>query len=636
MSYDDKKDTVIGYVEQEKGDTSARFKVLGYRNAENEFSSNTSYFKPHGKVFCPSFFKSESFPKTIKNQKTVYEFSCISSTSYDPNLDWDYYYVDIRKPMNPLPRLIKVGWTENDIGLNEKRFLNALSIEGAWQAYPYNPIENILFEEVKFIDGVFSPVKGKEIQGYSVPEESFIRFKIPSIKSIEYFLPNLQRTIFKGKPKAVIDFMTISQLKDWLKEKIRTHSNLDMGSLQKVNELVNKLPTDIDILDQKRLSRARNYLESITLTDENLQLLLTSDSSIGRELKAQLDSLKKEYEAEWKESLQTSFNIEISDHEKKRSTFRTEIESLEKAKTEVLNKKQLKEKELRTLDDDLKVKTEEVQKIETHKELIFSTVQALASVKSSEKGSNGAPAYSNETTKMAKLFTVEGRMPFDPSSAQSIQSELFGIEDFLITSLRKTTKVSYPEAKSVVDVLKHKASFIPSVSWAYALAYLVGNSNVMNLTVEYDWLHHADFSKYGLQAYWERAHENPEEIHFLVLQNINIVPSECSLLPLLEVLSGVRPVLEGTNLGVPSNLYCLATVVTTKGDHAMGVALKPDLFQSWGAFLKPNSSIFTTYTSLNELDRGVTCEQLKDATFRMLDIQQLQTSSSAKELYYGF
>ncbi len=185
-------------------------------------------------------------------------------------------------------------------------------------------------------------------------------------------------------------------------------------------------------------------------------------------------------------------------------------------------------------------------------------------------------------------------------------------------------------------MLRIRSSFIPSVSWAYALAYLVGTSNVMTLTVEYDWLHYADFSNQGLQEYWKMAHNNPDQNYFLVIQNINMIPSECSLLPLLEVLSGVRPVLEGTDLGVPLNLYCLATVVSTQGDKAMGITLKPELFQTWGAFSEPNGLLLTTYHLLSEIEVSVSPKQLKDSLFGKTNVDQQSIIESTKALYYAF
>lgn len=634
MSYNYEMDTVIGYVESPKGITSAQFSVFGYINTNNEYISGNTEFEPYGKVFCPSFFAIESIPLSVKNYETVIKFYCTPSISYEPSSEKDCYSVDTSRTITPLPRLFKVGWTEDDFGIGEKRFKNIMSFPGIWQAYPYNPRIKILFEEVKFDDGKLSPVTGKEIRGFSITDPVFMEFKVPTNNKISYFLQDVIESAFFGEPKQYIDFMTPNQLKGWIKEKLTHHSQLDQGLMIKLRTLINGLPPQTELLDQIRLERAKKHLDNLQLTDRELQAVVTSESPIGIELRKQLESLKAKFEEEWVEKLKKDFESKRKDLKLQILSLEEQINSILDENQKILNEKLTNQNELSDLIECVKTKTLEVQELEKNKGLIISTIKILADVKPSSPSVTFPPSpyYTKNYKMMSEIYVVENRRKQFESSSCGFD----GIEDFLITNLKRRAKISDTNAKMIIDVLRFRASFIPSVSWAYALANVVGNSNVMNLAVEYDWLHFADFLNHGLQEYWIKANANPDQTFFLVIQNINMVPSECSLLPLLEVFSGTRPVLEGTGLGIPSNLYCLATVVTTKGEHAMGVPLKPDFYQTWGAFSEPNATLFLQYSSFADLEYSVTPRQLMDTFLGKTSIEQPVVIGKTKESYYAF
>jgi len=634
MSFNYKTDTVIGYLESKKGSDSAQFAVLGYRNINDEYTPSNLDFSPNGKVFCPSFFAIESIPSNAKNYETVFIFSCSESYAHEADSLKDLYSVNIHEPINCLPRMIELPWTEEQIGLGDQKFENLMSDDNTWFAYPYNSETKILFEVVKFEDGKFSPFKGKEIGGYTIIDSNFIQFKVPTNNRISYFFPELLKPLKKKKPEIYLDFMTRSQLKGWIKELIKEYSKLDEDSSKQLRTLVNSLPVESGFLHKIRLARAKDYLQNISLTNKELKLLLASNSSVGKELQKQISTLRNDYESEWRKEFQSEFYKIEKNFETKRSILNTEIKSIEMLNASTLNALQLKQSDLDTLIDSVKKKAYEVQELEKHKELIFSLAKGFshAGINSSGEALLESFLPPIHTCKKVEIYTVANRkIQFDPNS-----SRYDDIEDFLVSSLKKKITISDKDASVIVDVLKLQSSFIPSVSWAYILANLVGNSNVMTLTVEYDWLHYKDFSRHGLHEYWETAHNHPEITYFLVIQNINMVPSECSLLPFLEVFSNVRPVLEGTGLGIPSNLYCLATVVSTKGKHAMGVPLEPELFQSWGAFLEPNNSQFKVDKSLCGLQKTVTTVQLNDSSFRQLNNEKQSDITKAKALYYDF
>lgn len=341
MSFDFTSDTVIGYVDTKKGENSAQLSVLGYMKSDGSFFySSKVIFPPIGKVFCPSFFALDSFPDSVKNYKTVIMFSCIKSKEDTTNTHKDYYSVDIYRPMLPLPRLVKVSWTESTIGLSEKVFKDCLSIGGSWQAYPYNTKTGILYEEVKYDEGKFAPVKGKEIQGFSIQDQKFKEFSVIDHSPVIYCLPDDIQPIFSGEPRLSIDFMTIHQLKGWIKDKFTEYAKLDQGMMQQIRALVNGLPENSDNLDQIRLNRAKSLISNLSLTNEELAFLISEDNSlIGKEIHKQIEFMKETYFADWEKGLQEKYAGIRADLDFKNTTLENEVNNIEKQITEMKKRK---------------------------------------------------------------------------------------------------------------------------------------------------------------------------------------------------------------------------------------------------------------------------------------------------------
>jgi len=619
MNFDSATDTVIGYVDCKKGENSAQLIVIGYLKSDGLFVKGNVEFPPNGKVFCPSFFAIESLPDSYRRTKAVVKFSCIWSKEDTTNSYYDRYHVDLNNPLVPLPRLLAVSWTEDTIGLSEKTFEDCLSIDGCWQAYPYNPETGTLYEEVKFDEGKFFPVKGKEIRGFPLHKDLFERFSVGVLPSIEYCLPHAIQSVFTGDPKHSIDFMTIHQLKRWIKEKLNEYAKLDQGLMQQIRTQVNALPEEVDELDRIRLKRANLLLKNLDLTDKELCTMIASNtSSIGMELHNQIVSLKETYVEDWKKELLGKFERERIELDLKNAGLSKQANDIEQQIALLETHKKSLETEIRKQDEVLESQRSELKVIDENRTLIVSTLKVMA---------NGSPfsqiihnPVNTSRVQRALIFSVEKRDSVFPPTEDD------DLEEYLIRTLKRGLRIDNDSAQSVINVFKNRASFIPSVSWAYALAYLLGNTKVMNLTVEYDWLHFSDFCEHGLLEFWSMAYQQPETTFILVLQNINIVPSECSLLPLLEVLSGIRPTLEGTQYDrVPSNLYCLATVCSSSGDHAMGIPLKKELFQSWGAFIASESSGSINYHSLMQIDVGISPKMIEDLLFGHIN-PDLQTN----------
>ena len=112
--------------------------------------------------------------------------------------------------------------------------------------------------------------------------------------------------------------------------------------------------------------------------------------------------------------------------------------------------------------------------------------------------------------------------------------------------------------------------------------------------IEHDWLHYRDFCENGLISIWNEAGEENDKNFILVLEDLNITQPECGLTPLLDVINGYRPVLEGTSLGLPENLKIFATVIPrneVRNEENIGLKLSKELFSpKWKQFGNYNKS----------------------------------------------
>ncbi len=94
-------------------------------------------------------------------------------------------------------------------------------------------------------------------------------------------------------------------------------------------------------------------------------------------------------------------------------------------------------------------------------------------------------------------------------------------------------------------------------------------------------MHYDDFINRGLLDFWNHCWNDMETNYVLVLDTLNLTQVECGLKPLLDVIGGLRPNLQGTTLGLPQNVKIFATVVSVK--DTIGLPLTPRLFSKWGA-----------------------------------------------------
>ena len=101
--------------------------------------------------------------------------------------------------------------------------------------------------------------------------------------------------------------------------------------------------------------------------------------------------------------------------------------------------------------------------------------------------------------------------------------------------------------------------------------------------IEPDWLHFSDFWKNGLGAIWKSAHDYPDKLHFLFLEDINMSSPECYARPLLDMITGIRMLIPFGKTQYPGNLKIIATKISTENPE-IGLPLIRTNFHGMGMY----------------------------------------------------
>ena len=179
--------------------------------------------------------------------------------------------------------------------------------------------------------------------------------------------------------------------------------------------------------------------------------------------------------------------------------------------------------------------------LQNNKEIIYETIKAIMKCN-----------ITNQEVQLVKqnIYTEEADLPVN---------EYFDSE-FEYSLINKNTKY----------ILSNKFSLIPSVSYVYAIANSIGNSKVLNLSVEYDWLHYSDFVEHGLLDFIKEAHANSRRFYFLNFDNVNIIPMDCGFSSIFKVFNKELQYFENSTLNLPQNLFISATILPTKNETDIG------------------------------------------------------------------
>lgn len=522
-----------GRVAEQKG-TSARIEVLSYKkNGKNITSPGEikQNFPPHGYVFAPGFFEQDDdYPID-----TLIEFTTSPVLSYKGG-NADSIRMDVARGCKA------VGFRV--FHMTKEIFVNEFSInQPILKNYIHDDLSHFYLRNNGFYYGPFKTANSDVIPkvGTSVNKYQY-DFKEYACGAKYYIL---------FEPSAVvtrIDCMTPNQLANFFRDQVRNQAvNLDINLIKKTFDTL-----QLDELDKARISRLFKTIEHFEITKNEFKELAAASEKLKMCYQKALDQAVDELKADV---------IEPLNAQKKQLT--AEIESL-------LQKKQQLFKDNEAYSKSLGIVKKELQDISDNKERLIQDIK-IHSLIEQARG-----------VVQARLSTYEERT-FLGSGApfSSLEAFIKLVNNTIETRENGTSMYAYSVIYQFRDA---RCFYTENIQAILQIARLSNNCKVLIQQVEPDWLKFESLYENGLRQIWQSAHENPEIIHFLILEDLNMASIECYGKPLLDILSGVRTQLPGPRTGWPKNLWIFGIPLLQAEGHQFGLPLIKSTFKGWGYF----------------------------------------------------
>jgi len=529
---------VIGIVSEKRGKNCARIEVIGFTKNKiftRDKNEILNEFKHEGFVFTPSL----NFDKFEIN--SLIEFS-INHQSEGREIDKVLMDTKHEPKKVGIPVLtIKEKFIRDDLWIDLSLLNNYDDIFEHTNFYISD--FSYLYGPFKVINKQIFPKIGKEVSKYKIEDLISYNYK-------HYLITSPIDEITK------IDCMTQSQIGDWLKDHIKSlGSGLKFDEIKKMLERI-----DFSGLDKTRLERALKSLNQISLGIDELKML--ADNS---------ELLRKSYIT----------NLMIVKHDLKQEV----LDPINKEKTILLSDIEKLANSIEKLQDDEKFNLLKVENLKKECELIVKEKDRLindiiihSKVKElSQKNSN------NILTFEIQIFENKGELYNNLDDFISVFTKSFESTDIIDNNF----------TKNIIYQLKDSRCLLSNnVKMILNLAKLTNNSKIILQQVEPDWLKFKYLFENGLKQIWESAHESPEIIHFLILQDINMASIECYGKPILDLASGVRVKIPGLNTSWPKNLWLIGIPLDVAENPEFGFPLMKNTFNDWGAFPKIPTELF--------------------------------------------
>lgn len=559
MIFNNKTDRVVGKLNYFGNNQNGEIIVKGIYLNNSEYKSArilniNEEFPPNGKVFVSDI--TGLIEKEINNGDYI-EFSTLSKLERQSPLLDDYAMDLYKEQIKILPNIVLAGYLRK-VGYDYKYKIINKEISDETEAYLYDNKNHIIYEKITGLTGnrirasLRTSVRGIR---YNIEEDNnLLEFDNQIGYMTKFFFPNFNSGEFIDE----IDLSNEDQKIKWFKDEIKDLNKFDSENFPRINKILNILK-DKDILIDSSIAKNRiQYIEDniheTLFSDSEIKKILRKNSNIGNFLLDQIVQNKDNY----------CKNI-FKDIEKEKKEIDDKLEKLNKGKTKLdfeIKKLQTSLVSLRNLKASLE---KDVQGLKDNENLIYLSLKTQLQTGIENLSIDDKITHKNKNS-------LSCNIEYD---IYKVESDLKMIEkDDLEDCLDKNSKI-----QKALAIVKNKYSFIPSISWTYSLAHFLGNSEVLNLSVEYDWLHYNDFVKNGLIEFIEQAKNSPNKFFFLHFDNLNMIPLDCGFSPIFKVFKKEKPFFNGTTLSVPSNVFVTATILSTKTEKCVGNPI-PDNYKS--------------------------------------------------------
>jgi hypothetical protein len=171
----------------------------------------------------------------------------------------------------------------------------------------------------------------------------------------------------------------------------------------------------------------------------------------------------------------------------------------------------------------------------------------------------------------------------------------------------------------------YKTILVKDIAIGVAIAESTNNCKYIIQQVEADWLHFKDFWNNGLGSLWQSAKENPSQMHFLLLEDMNMSSPELYARPLTDILRGIRKQIPFGKTSFPENLRIIGTLAPVE-DPKIGLPIFEQTFKDWGE-IGFRGNIFKTNEIKVINEDGYLSPSILNETFfpDELDIEEIQS-----------
>jgi hypothetical protein len=539
---------IKGTILRRRGEHNAEIRIWAFKEGTQwnyDESEITDAFGDDNTVFTPAFFSTY----TQFSQNDLVEIS-ISNINHDTDP-----YSTIRHT-----NCINTGFRLIELPLNAFITENSLNLDVL--SFDVNTHSDIYFHNGNFLFGPFKK------------ENQSIKPKIgKEVGKFEYsgglIIPSEDKLYILDAPrekKCDIDCMTTDQLVDFLKTKLMNISAIDFNSLRKQFSI-----TQLNGLEQERLQKAQKYLSELELNYTIIKNLINENTEFKQIFENAVSKCQDDIKVEFEIKTIQPLKAKIDEIEKEINNKRLEKEKADS----VLNKAK---KELKPLQ-------EQYEYLEKEKERLIQDIKVHALIQET-------PSIAVVQSERFYTFEIQDFSKNLPPF-ETLNNFQKGIKDIVKDNL----------AVRCFDLLKeHKCLLSNDIQMILALAKATNNCKVLIQQVEPDWLKFECFYENGLKQIWQSAHNEPNKIHFLLLQDLNMASIECYGKPVLDLLANIRTKLPIENTPFPKNLWIFGFPIALDEDDNFGLPLIKKTFKHWGALPKTNENrIINDIESVNAL-----------------------------------
>lgn len=378
-----------------------------------------------------------------------------------------------------------------------------------------------------------------------------------------------------------IDITNDDQLINWFMTKVlRKHYTeiIEGGSFEVVEKYLVNAFNDIKKLPQNvyksRMDRIKGMSANFVMTLDELneisnipwisnviqQTIETHKQSLiyesSAEYKVQLDKLKEEHEIQI-ESEKERYNEELK---KLKTDFEAKVSSISDEEDKVVAELEERKLDIELLDETIASKKKEIDDIETmlkkanerKKDIVsdFSIIKEVLGVATL----GNSNASDNDMALSAKTLKIES---IDQADSECIMFNAYkkSLEDTLIAN-----KIPHQNASTIADVLaKYKSVLVPDIAYAMSIIHAAQRCFYGIEYVNVGWKSFDNLWTEGLKDIVWHCNDEPDIMHFLVLQNINLSHLPNYIQPIVDIQRGISSSFPNGEK-FPENLRILCTL----------------------------------------------------------------------------